>query len=101
MIWGGPETTRPLVCGAASAWLVSSASAAALIWAKGASVKAFWWAFGLGMAARLAVLVALMALSWSRAQAAQAALLLSYAFGVLLCLLVEYRNIKLTRTAGR
>lgn len=46
------------------------------------------------MALRMAVLAAFMALSCGWTEAAKAALLLSYAFGVLLCLLVEYRNIR-------
>lgn len=95
LVWGGPQTTRPLAAGAGAAWLVSSASAAALAWARESSPKAFWWAFGLGMGARFALLGVLMAVSWSWAEAAKAALLLSYAFGVLSCLLVEYRNIRL------
>lgn len=63
--------------------------------AKTVSVEAFWWAFGAGMALRLAALLALMVVTVLDKSLSAEALLLSYAFGVLSCLLIEYRRIKL------
>ena len=58
-------------------------------------MKAFWVAFGGGMALRVAALAVLMAWSWRR-DGATDALLLSYVFGVLTLLLtMETRYLKL------
>jgi hypothetical protein len=60
-------------------------------------MRAFWWAFGGGMALRAAALVGLMAWSWRRAGWAQDALLVSYVFGLLAMLLtLETRYLKLS-----
>jgi len=83
------------VIGAAAAWAASSASTATLIWAKSRSAKAFWWAFGGGMGARLVLLGALAVVSVKSPDLSQPGLLLSYALGVLAFLLLEYRHIEL------
>ncbi|MBI3288679.1 MAG: hypothetical protein HYZ74_04090 [Elusimicrobia bacterium] len=81
--------------GVGSAWLVSSASVGWLLWSRERSMKAFWWAFGGGMALRAAALGALMALTWGRESLSAEALLLSYVFGVLAMLLtMETRYLK-------
>ena len=85
-----------IVLGAAAAWLASSASVGWLLWGRGRSMRAFWCAFGGGMALRGAALAGLMAWSWGRAGVSVEALLLSYVFGVLAMLLtMETRYLKL------
>ena len=83
----------PAVGGLACAWAVSSASTAALAAAKGAGARAFWWAFGGGMALRAGVFVALLAFAWDAPWRHQAASWSAYALGVLLFLQLEYRRI--------
>jgi hypothetical protein len=79
------------------AWLLSSASVGWLLWGRRRSMKAFWWAFGGGMALRVAGLVGLMGWSWGRADIAVDALLLSYVFGLLAMLLtLETRYLKIS-----
>jgi len=92
-LWSGPEEVRGIVLGAAVSWLASSLSTAALLATRG-SPRAFWWAFGAGLALRLSALAGLMAYSLRAAGVSQAALLLAYAFGVLCLLPLEYRHIK-------
>lgn len=88
---------KGLFIGSGCAWAASSLSTTALLVAKAhkAAVKAFWYAFGGGMALRLALLAVLMAYSYQRASVSQPALLLAYVFGILFFLLLEYRHIKL------
>ena len=93
-IWRGPGEARGIALGVASAWAVSTLSAAALIVAKEVSTKAFWRAFGCGMALRLGTLVGLMVYSWRR-DVATPAMLISYVFAVLALLLIEYRRVRL------
>jgi hypothetical protein len=58
-------------------------------------MKAFWWAFGGGMALRVAALGGLMVFSWSHEGVSVDALLLSYVFAVLAMLLtMETRYLK-------
>ena len=83
----------PVAQGIAAAWAASTASVAALIFARGRSMKAFWWAFGGGMALRAAVLTALMIHVWDAHWERQGAVLGAYALGVLFLLLLEYRNL--------
>lgn len=95
-LWRAPEQRTGLYIGGVIAWLASSLSTAALLLAKSSTnLKFFWWAFGGGMALRLAALAGLMGYGYSREWISQPALLLSYAFGVLFFLLLEYRYIKL------
>jgi hypothetical protein len=91
----GPGVPTGIAVGVGTAWLVSSASAAWMLRAQARSPKAFWRAFGGGMAGRAAALAALMAWSWRREDVSVTALLLSYAFGVLALLLtMETRYFK-------
>lgn len=94
-VWRAPAEVRGIGLGAGVAWLASSLSTASLIWAKGVSTRAFWWAFGGGLALRLSVLAGLMAYSVYHPRLSQPALLLAYAFGVLCLLPLEYRQIRL------
>ena len=94
-IWRGPGLRRGIVLGTFVAWLASSLGASALILAKARSPEAFWWAFGAGMAVRMAVLIALVGFSVYHPGLSQPGLLVSYALGVLGFLLLEYRHIKL------
>jgi hypothetical protein len=82
-----PRLLKAIAAGVGTAWLASSASVAWLLWGRRRSPTAFWWAFGGGMALRVAALVALMCWSWGRAAVAADALLVSYVFGVLALLL--------------
>ena len=85
-----------IALGVGTAWLASSASVGWLLWGRSRSMKAFWWAFGGGMALRAAALAGLMAWSWRRADVSVEALLLSYVFGALAMLLtMETRYLKL------
>lgn len=87
---------RELTAGFGLAWILSSGSVAWLLAAREKSLKAFWQAFGGGMALRGAGLVALMAWSWRREGVSAETLLLSYAFGVLAMLLtMELRHLKI------
>jgi hypothetical protein len=94
-IFRGAELRAGIAWGVGTAWLASSASVAWLLWGLGRSTKAFWYAFGGGMALRAAALAALMAWSWRRTDVSVDALLLSYVFGVLALLLtMEIRYLK-------
>lgn len=95
LVWREPGPRRAVAVGLGAAWLVSSLSASAIMVAKSVSTKAFWWAFGGGMALRMLTLVALMAAVVLKPALPAPALLLSYALGVLAVLLIEYRHIKL------
>ncbi|OGR47270.1 MAG: hypothetical protein A2X40_01730 [Elusimicrobia bacterium GWC2_65_9] len=67
-----------------------------LLWARGRSTEAFWWAFGGGTALRALGLVILVSWGWRRAGVSMEALLLSYVFTLLAMLLtLEYRNLRL------
>ena len=91
------QTRKGIVLGVVAAWLASSASVGWLMWARRVSMRAFWWAFGGGMALRVAVLVGLMAWSWRREGLSADALLVSYVFGLLAMLLtLETRYLKLS-----
>jgi hypothetical protein len=87
---------RELSAGFGLAWSLSAGSVAWLLTAKEVSSKAFWWAFGGGMALRGGGLLALMAWSWQREGVSVETLLISYAFGVLTMLLtMEMRHLKI------
>ena len=93
--WKEPGQVRGIVLGAATAWVVSVMSSGALLAAKEVSSKAFWRTFGAGAAFRLAALGALMALSAREPGVSGSALLLTYVFGVLFLLILEYRHFEL------
>lgn len=84
---------RAVALGVGAAWLASSLGAGALILAKARSPKAFWWAFGGGMALRAAVLLILVAYTVVHPAVSQPVLLVSYALSVLGFLLLEYRHV--------
>lgn len=89
------QSRRAIAIGLGTAWVVSTLSAVAIMVAKTVSQKAFWWSFGGGMGLRFATLAGLMALTVVNDGISQAGVLLSYAFGVLAFLLVEYRHVRL------
>ena len=91
-IWNTGGERRGVATGLFTAWLVSSLGAAAITVGQGVCARAFWWAFGAGMAARLLTLVGLTVFSVSHPGLSQPALLLSYALGVSAFLLIEYRR---------
>jgi hypothetical protein len=94
-IFRGPELREGIALGAGTAWLASAASVGWLLWGRSRSMKAFWYAFGGGMALRAAALAGLMAWSWRRADVSVEALLMAYVFGVLAMLLtMETRYLK-------
>ncbi|MBI4376603.1 MAG: hypothetical protein HY549_09165 [Elusimicrobia bacterium] len=96
VVWHGPGEPRSIVIGAAAAWTASTLSAGALTVLRAVSSKAFWWAFGGGMALRLAALSGLMAHSLYDQSLSAAAMLMTYVFGVLGCLMIEYRRLRPT-----
>lgn len=77
--------------GLSLSWLISTLSLSFLMGLMRSTMKNFLWAWLSGIGFRLVALVGLMALSWHWAEATQAALLLSYAFGVLLFMTMEIR----------
>jgi hypothetical protein len=94
-VFRGTLERKGIALGVGAAWLASSASVGWLLWGRSRSMKAFWWAFGGGMALRGAALVGLMVWSWGRAGVSVEALLVSYVFGVLAMLLtMETRYLK-------
>ncbi len=95
-VWSAAPDKRGILVGAAAAWAASVASVIWLIWARGRSMKEFWWAFGGGMALRAAVLGALAVWGYGRTTVTLEALLLSYVFALLaLMLTLEMRHLKI------
>ncbi len=99
-IWRGPAETKGILIGLGIAWLSSSLSSCALLLSTALEraperLRAFWWAFGGGMALRLATLGALAFYVFGGTQVSPEALLLSYAFGVFILLFLEYRHLGL------
>jgi len=85
-----------LKVGVACAWAATTASVAWLLWARGRSMRTFWWAFGGGMALRGGALLGLAAWAWRRETVTVESTLLSYAFAVLALLLtLETRHLRL------
>ena len=82
--------------GSAAAWAASSVSVAWLLWARGRSMKTFWWAFGGGMVLRAGVLGALAAWGYGRESVSFEVLLLSYVFALLALLMtLEMRHLRI------
>jgi hypothetical protein len=95
-VWSSPAERKSLLIGAAAAWAASSASVAWLLWARGRSMKAFWWAFGGGMVLRAGVLGALAVWGYRRASLSFEGLLVTYVFALLALLLtLEMRHLKI------
>lgn len=85
-----------MLIGGAAAWAASSASVAWLLWARGRSMKAFWWAFGGGMILRAGVLAALAVWGHGREAVSFEGLLLSYVFALLALLMtLEMRHLRI------
>lgn len=96
LIWKDRTVAADIRIGAAAAWASSSASVAWLLWARERSTKAFWLAFGGGMALRAAVLGAVAAWGLTHAGSSMEGLLLSYVFTLLAALLtLEIRHMRL------
>jgi len=92
--WRLPESSAsPAAAGIAAAWAASTASVAALLAFRGKPFKVFIRAFGAGVVLRAAVLAALMAVVWGRSYEYQASMLGAYAAGILVLLIVEYRQL--------
>jgi hypothetical protein len=95
-LWAAAPDQKGIAVGTAAAWAASSVSVAWLLWARGRSMKVFWWAFGGGMALRVGVLAALAVWGYERATVSFEALLLSYVFALLALLLtLEMRHLKI------
>ena len=95
-IWKAPAHVEGVRIGAAAAWAASAASVAWLLWARGRSMKIFWWSFGGGMALRAATLGALVVWGLRHPGSSLEALLLSYVFTLLAALLtLEIRHMRL------
>jgi len=97
---GSVWTERAIVSsarvGVAAAWAASSVSVAWLLWARGRSTQAFWWAFGGGMALRAAVLAVLVVWGSRRLDVSIESLLVSYVFALMTMLLtLEFRYLRL------
>lgn len=95
VMMAGPGQAASVAQGAAAAWLASTAGTAWMIWAREVSARAFWWAFGGGFFLRLAVLGGLFFYAQRATGVWTAELLVTYAAGVFLMLLIEYRHINL------
>ena len=94
-LFPGPERVRGILTGCAAAWASSSFSVAWLLWARGRDMRTFWWAFGGGMALRVAVLGALAVWGYRRETVSLDALLISYVFALLALLLsLEFRHLR-------
>jgi hypothetical protein len=94
-VWSSGPDAWGVRVGLGAAWAASSTSVAWLVWARGRSWKAFWWAFGGGMALRAAVLGGLAWWAYGRETVALEALLMSYAFGLIgLLLTLELRHLR-------
>lgn len=95
-VWFSPTEKRSLAAGFIAAWAASSVSVAWLLWARGRSMKTFWWAFGGGMVLRAAVLALLAAWGYGRESVSFEGLLLSYVFALLALLLtLEMRHLRI------
>lgn len=93
--WKLPESSAlPAAVGIWAAWAVSTVGVALLLAFRGKSFKVFLRAFGAGMVLRGGVLAALMAIVWDRRYEYQASMLGAYAGGILVFLIVEYRQLQ-------
>lgn len=89
----GEAQRRWLWTGLGLAWAAGTAGTWALARGKGRSSAAFWRAFGLGMALRMAVLVAVVVWGWRRPWQQTGAVLGAYAAGLTAVMLVEFRHL--------
>lgn len=98
LAWIGVSFFRPgapvlgaAASGLALSWGISTASLLILSSMKRFPIKKFLWAWAGGIGIRFLILAALMAAAWNWPASTQAALLLSYAFGVFAFLMIESR----------
>ncbi|PIR15932.1 MAG: hypothetical protein COV48_11605 [Elusimicrobia bacterium CG11_big_fil_rev_8_21_14_0_20_64_6] len=95
-IWTSAPEREGLVIGTATAWAASSVSITWLLWARGRSMKVFWWAFGGGMGLRFGIVFVLAVWGYGRKTVTFESLLLSYVFVLLALLLtLEMRHFKI------
>lgn len=93
--WALPESSAsPAAAGIAAAWAASTVSVTLLLVFRGKPFEVFIRAFGAGVALRAAVLAVLMAVVWGRSYEYQASMLGAYAAGILVFLIVEYRQLQ-------
>jgi hypothetical protein len=93
---GGRAADSGILIGATAAWAASAASIAWLLAARGREARAFWRAFGGGIALRGAVLALLAVWGARRAGVSLDWLLLTYAFVLTaLQLTLDYRHLRL------
>ncbi|PCI34138.1 MAG: hypothetical protein COB53_11955 [Elusimicrobia bacterium] len=90
-----PDSFVPAVVGILTAYAASTLSVAILLAARSRKVKfdSFMKAYGAGVAIRAGGLLALVVAGWGTPTPVQSALLASYTLGVLVLLLVEYRQV--------
>lgn len=82
--------------GAAAAWAASSVSVAWLLWARGRSMKTFWWAFGGGMVLRAVVLLALAYWAYGKVGLSFEVVMITYVFALLALLMtLEMRHLRI------
>lgn len=82
--------------GVFAAWAATSVSLAWLLWARGRSMKTFWWAFGGGMGLRFGLVFVLAVWGYGRETVTMESLLLSYVFALLALLLtLEMRHLRI------
>ncbi len=98
--WHGSDILRPAALGLALAWGISTVSFLILSPLVGFPMKNFFLAWLGGIIARFFALGVLMVAAWRWAPSSQAALLLSYAFGVIASLLMESRAVVRSEALG-
>ena len=91
-----PSLVRRALAGLFAAWAASSLSMTVLALSRLAGFKAFVVAFGFGTAFRVTVLAGLAAWTWGETPQLQSAVVVTYIFGTLFLLLVEFRHLKRT-----
>ncbi len=93
--WKLPESSvSPAAAGIAAAWAASTVSAVVLLVFHGKPFEVFIRAFGAGVVLRAVVLAVLMAVVWGRSYDYQASMLGADAAGILVFLIVEYRQLQ-------
>lgn len=97
MIWRDSVYFGGIKVGVGASWFATSVSISWLLWAKNRGMKAFWWAFGGGMALRASGLAILAVWGLGHKFFSLEALLLSYVFSLLVMLLcLEFRHLRLS-----
>ena len=95
-VWSTGPARKSLVIGTVAAWAATTVSVVWLLWARGRSMKTFWWAFGGGMGLRFGLVFVLAVWGYGRKSVTLESLLLSYVFALLALLLtLEMRHFKI------